>query len=386
MNTESLQRYSVGELNAAIGSLLDRGFEPRFLLYASVSKPQLKNGHLWLTLTDGDSSISGVIWASTLRNISFRPNDSDGVLLVGKINFWRARASLVVQIIDIRPSIATVLRQFEVVKEVLNKDGLLDPERRKAIPQYPTCLALLTSVPSSALADMLRTSKERWPLAKVLIFPIPVQGPVAFKIKSALSYLISRNSHLGVEVIVLARGGGSREDLMVFDDEGLCRLISNCPIPVITGLGHEDDITVADLVADHRAATPTAAIISALPSRTESYAQCFQRKERLNDYMGWLLRNKRSKVLEIAKAFEFYSPLRVLAQQRATLMQKRQLLFALSPDKLLSRGFAIVKDSSGVIVKSIKGLSLGQKLNIKFLDGNIESIVEQKNSKSKTYE
>ena len=189
MTIESLPNYSVKELNEAIRNLLDRGFAPRFFLHASISKAQLKKGHLWLTLTDGKASISSVIWSSKLQKLNFRPNEGDGVVIVGKLNFWEARANLVVQVLDIRPSISTVLRQFEVVRALFLKEGLLDEARRRPLPKYPGSIAILTSVPSSALADMLRTAKERWPLTRLIIIPIPVQGVVAKKIQIVLQNL-----------------------------------------------------------------------------------------------------------------------------------------------------------------------------------------------------
>ncbi|MFL0787421.1 MAG: exodeoxyribonuclease VII large subunit, partial [Prochlorococcus sp.] len=219
MTAESLPNYSVRELNAAIGTLLERGFAPRFLVEASVSKPQVKKGHLWLTLTDGDASITAVAWASKLQQLTYRPSEGDGVTVVGKLNFWAARATLSVQVIDLRPALSTVLRQYEIVKNLLEKEGVINDFRRRALPKHPAAIAILTSVPSSALADMLRTAKERWPLTRLLIIPIPVQGDVAKKIQSVLRSLARQHQQLGIESIVLARGGGSREDLMVFDDE-----------------------------------------------------------------------------------------------------------------------------------------------------------------------
>ena len=154
MIADPIPTYSVCELNTAIGSLLERGFAPRFLVECSVSKPQLKKGHLWLTLTDGDASISGVVWASRLKQLSYRPADGDGVTVVGKLNFWAARASLNVQVLDIRPSLTTVLREFERVRALLLEEGLLEAERKRALPRRPQVIAILTSVPSSALADI----------------------------------------------------------------------------------------------------------------------------------------------------------------------------------------------------------------------------------------
>ena len=144
MSVDRLPTYSVAELNTAIGSLLERGFAPRFLLEATVSRPQLKKGHLWLTLTDGSASISGVVWASKLAQLSYQPKDGDGVTVVGKLNFWAARASLTVQALDIRPSLSTVLRDFERVRQVLEQEGVIDPSRLRPLPSQPASIAVLT--------------------------------------------------------------------------------------------------------------------------------------------------------------------------------------------------------------------------------------------------
>ena len=187
-----LPRYSVAELNQAIGSLLERGFAPRFLLDATVSRPQLKKGHLWLTLVDGDASISAVVWASQLSKLNHQPQEGDGVVVVGKLNFWASRASLSVQVLDLRPSLSSVLRRFEQVRQRLEPEGLLDPQRKRPLPAMPAAVALLTSSPSSALADMLRTAQERWPAARIHVVPIPVQGPVEEQICQRLQQEIGR--------------------------------------------------------------------------------------------------------------------------------------------------------------------------------------------------
>ena len=210
MSVDRLPTYSVAELNTAIGSLLERGFAPRFLLEATVSRPQLKKGHLWLTLTDGAASISGVVWASKLAQLSYRPEDGDGVTVVGKLNFWAARASLTVQALDIRPSLSTVLRDFERVRQLLEQQGVIDPNRQRRLPSQPSTIAVLTSVPSSALADMLRTAAERWPMTQLIVVPIPVQGAVASTIIDTLEGLAERTSELGIQALVLARGGFCR--------------------------------------------------------------------------------------------------------------------------------------------------------------------------------
>ena len=171
-----LPSYSVRELNEAIGVLLERAFAPRFLIEAAVLKPVLKKGHLWFSLTDGDATIQAVAWASTLQRLNYCPEDGDGVVVVGKLNFWVARANLSVQVLDIRPSLTTVLRRFEAVKTKLTEEGLLAPERKRTLPEFPSCIALLTAVPSSALADLLRTAQQRWPACAIRVVAIPVQG------------------------------------------------------------------------------------------------------------------------------------------------------------------------------------------------------------------
>ena len=377
MTLNSLPNYSVRELNAAIGTLLERGFAPRFLLNAHISKSQLKKGHLWLTLSDGSVSVSAVIWGSQLQKFDFRPKEGDGVLIVGKLNFWEARASLVVQVLDVRPSLSTVLRQFEVIKALFLKEGLLDAARRRSLPRYPASIAILTSVPSSAFSDMLRTAKERWPLTRLFVIAIPVQGAVAKQIQNVLRNLASSKQALSLEAIVIARGGGSREDLMLFDDEKLCRELANFPVPVVTGLGHEDDLTVADLVADHRAATPTAAIVDLLPSVQVAQEHCLQRRQRLNDQFVWFMRRERQRLLDRSKIWQSQAPLTLIRRKRESLQQKYQLLKALSPDRWLSLGFSIVRNCIGKPIRSIHDVAQKERLIIQLSDGQVDSTVDK---------
>lgn len=377
LSVDRLPTYSVAELNTAIGSLLERGFAPRFLLEATVSRPQLKKGHLWLTLTDGSASISGVVWASKLAQLSYQPKDGDGVTVVGKLNFWAARASLTVQALDIRPSLGTVLRDFERVRQLLEQQGVIDPSRQRPLPSQPSAIAVLTSVPSSALADMLRTAAERWPLTQLIVVPIPVQGSVAPTIISTLENLAERSTELGLQALVLARGGGSREDLAVFDNEVLCRLLADYPIPVVTGLGHEDDLTVADLVADHRAATPTAAIVALLPDREAERQALVQRQSRLRDALLGRILRERQRLQDRTVALQQQSPLEKIRRLRQELAQKHQLLKALSPERWLKRGLALISNEAGESISGLESVKIGDQLNIRMSDGSLEARVDQ---------
>ena len=374
---ESLTSYSVKELNESIGLLLSRGFAPKFILKATVSKSQIKKGHLWLTLTDGKASVDGVAWSSTIKSLKFLPKADDGVVIIGKLNFWESQARISVQVFDIRASISTVLKKFEIVKLKLFKEGLIDDSLRRKLPKYPHSIGILTSAPSSALADMLRTAKERWPLTKLYIIPIPVQGNNESELKTILSKL--RKNKLGLDSIIIARGGGNREDLMLFDNEIIAREIATFPIPVITGIGHEDDLTVSDLVSDHRSATPTAAIVDLLPSRENEKNNFLQNKKILNDYFKLFVQNKKNYLNTKKSFFQSHSPRLLIKNQRTKLNYIFQLLDALSPHKWLKRGFALITDESGNSIYSIKNVKEKDKLLVQLFDGTITTEVDSLN-------
>jgi len=374
---QSLTTYSVKELNESIGLLLSRGFAPKFLLKATVSKSQIKKGHLWLTLTDGKSKVDGVAWSSTIKSLRFLPKQDDGVVIVGKLNFWESQARVSVQVFDIRPSISTVQKKFEIVKSKLFKEGLIDESLHRKLPKYPQSIGILTSVPSSALADMLRTSQERWPLTKLQIIPIPVQGNNENELRSILSKL--KTNLLRLDAVIIARGGGSREDLMLFDSELIAREIATFPIPVITGIGHEDDLTVADLVADHRSATPTAAIVDLLPSREIEKNNFLQNKKILVDYLNLFIQNKKTFLITKKTFFQSHSPRLLIKNKRTKINYMYELFNALSPEKLLKRGFVLISDKSGNSIYSVKNIKEKDNLAVQFHDGKINVEVDSIN-------
>ena len=370
-----LPRYSIGELNRAIGSLLERGFAPRFLIDATVQRPQLKKGHLWLTLVDAEASISAVVWSSQIPKLQHQPEDGEGVVVVGKLNFWASRASLCVQVLDIRPSLSRVMRDFEAVRARLTPEGLFDAERKRPLPREPMRLALLTSVPSSALADMLRTASERWPAATLFVVPVPVQGPVESRLCRAVQRVGEEAANLGIEALVLARGGGSREDLAVFDGEQLARTLASCPIPVVTGLGHEDDLTIADLVADYRAATPTAAIVTLLPDRTQRLLAIRQILIQQRLLMRHRLMLERQRLVGKRDTLAGLHPRYQIERLRGHLAQQRRLLEALSPQQVLARGFCLLQTPDGKVLHHIDQVNVGDPIRVQLADGQLDANV-----------
>ncbi|MBU6250978.1 MAG: exodeoxyribonuclease VII large subunit [Cyanobacteria bacterium REEB417] len=375
MTSAPIPRYSISELNQAVGNLLERGFAPRFLLDATVIKPQLKKGHLWMTLSDGEATIGAVVWASQRARLSHEPRDGDGVVVVGKLNFWVSRASLSVQVLEVRPSLSTVLRQFEQVSRRLAGEGLLDPARKRPLPQAPGRIAVLTSVPSSALADLLRTAAERWPATAVLVVPIPVQGAVEGAIATALTAVSQRAQGWGIEAVVLARGGGSREDLAVFDSEAVARAVAACAVPVVSGLGHEDDSTVADLVADRRAATPTAAMVALLPDRLNGRDTLARLRRHLGEQLRWRLSAEQRAVQQLKRLLTELHPSRLIERRRTDLQQRRRLLEALSPQHWLARGFVLLHNSDGELVSSVNQTRTGDVVRVQLTDGVLDALI-----------
>jgi len=371
-----LPRFSISELNAAIGVLLERGFVPRFLLEARVVKPQLRKGHLWLTLSDGDAAIGAVVWASTLARLSIVPEDGDGVTVVGKLNFWAARATLSVQVLDLRPSLSTVLRRFEQVRERLEAEGLLDPHRHRPLPEMPQRIAVLTAVPSSALADLLQTARNRWPACDLVVLPIPVQGPVESELCALLERCRERWHSWGVEVVVLARGGGNREDLALFDGEDLARELTRLPVPLVTGIGHEDDLTVADLVADVRAATPTAAMVAVLPDRLDLVRRMDQLRQHRRLQLAQQLQRRLQQLTRLDRSRLQQSIRRHLERHSLRLQGQTRLLAALAPTRQLKRGYALLRRNDGTLLRTGEDLATGEQIRAELSAGTLHLVVE----------
>jgi exodeoxyribonuclease VII large subunit len=224
---------------------------------------------------------------------------------------------------------------------------------------------------------MLRTARERWPATGILLVPIPVQGAVEARICTALERVGAAAGPLGVEAIVLARGGGSREDLSVFDGEALARCIAGAPVPVVCGIGHEDDTTIADLVADHRAATPTAALVALLPERRQRQLVCQQLRRHLAQLVVLRLQGERQRLGQLGERLQRLHPSAQLRQRRRDLEQARRLLQALSPQHVLERGFSLVHRPDGGLVRQLKDLKAGQLISIALADGEAAALVQE---------
>jgi exodeoxyribonuclease VII large subunit len=223
---------------------------------------------------------------------------------------------------------------------------------------------------------MLRTAEERWPLSELVVVPIPVQGDVAPIICGVLSRLAQQHQQLGLDAIVIARGGGSREDLMVFDDADVCRSLATFPLPVVTGIGHEDDLTVADLVADHRTATPTAAMVTLMPSKESARQTIIQRRNRLSESKRWRLEQASARLKDRQLLLQALRPAVGVQRRRDQWQQRQQLLCALSPQRWLNRGFAMLNTTKGHHLQSVYDISPNEQVQIRLKDGVIQAVAK----------
>jgi exodeoxyribonuclease VII large subunit len=255
--------YQPAELNQEVRLHLEAGF-PRLWLAGEISNlARPGSGHLYFSLKDARAQIRCALFRGQLGNVEGRPENGDQVLVRGRLSLYEPRGDYQLIADAILPAGSGALQQaFEALKKKLEAEGLFDASRKRPLPGYPKTIAVVTSPTGAAIRDILATLRRRWPAATIELHPAQVQGAEAVP---ALLRALDRAAGSAAEVLILARGGGSIEDLWAFNDEALARRIASLPIPVVSGVGHETDFTIADFVADLRAATPTAAAEAVTP-------------------------------------------------------------------------------------------------------------------------
>jgi len=353
------------------------------------------SGHVYFGLKDADASVDAVIWGSTARKLRFDLRDGTEVVARGRIEIYapRGRYQLVVQEIEPRGAGARALA-LQQLKERLAAEGLLDPARKRPLPFLPAVIGVATSTSGAALQDFLRVVHGRFPGARVVVAGCRVQGEgAAATVIAALALL----ADFGVDVAVVTRGGGSADDLWEFNDERLARAIAACPVPVVSAVGHEVDVTVADLVADLRAATPTHAAEVVVPVRDDLLASLAALRGRLVRAEGNAL-GERRRLLRALRA-ELSDPRRVLSDQRrrlddalhrasawsaATFRRESMRLAGLSArlepanvGKILTRGFALALREGRPLRRSAEA-SPGDPLRVVLGEGWLDARVESR--------
>jgi len=391
------ETISVSELNAYIKTKL----EGDFLLHDIALRAEISNfksypsGHSYFTLKDKDSMISAVMWATYASKLRFAPKDGDEVLVHGSIAVYPPRGTYQLSVFSMEPfGLGAELLRLQLLKEKLAKEGLFDESRKRPLPKFPKKVGVIAGKGSAGLRDIVVNIHNRWPLVNLIEFPSLVQGKEAPK---ALIDAFHKAQSENLDVLIIARGGGSSEDLGAFNDEALIRELAKSSCPIISAVGHEVDTTLADLVADKRVSTPTAAAIAAVPDKNEIYQSLDESLDRLQNATESLLRRYKQKVDYLSDRAFFKRPESLYSAQVEKLEITRQRLtkdfenymalkkaridalgaklVALNPTNVLDRGYSIVLDEKGAPMRSIAQAKQGQSIKTRLKDGIIESTI-----------
>lgn len=398
------QILTVLQLNEYLKSKLDA--DP--MLSSVAVKGELSNykiypsGHHYFTLKDAESSLRCVMFRGNAMRLRFRPDNGMQVIVVGKISVYPRDGGYQLYCSNIVPDGAGDLHTaFEQLKAKLAAQGLFDPQHKKPIPKYPGTIGIVTSSAGAAVHDILRILRKRFPMVKVRLLPVRVQGAEApGEIAAAIAYA---NRHQLADVLIVGRGGGSIEDLWAFNDELVAHAIYRSQIPVISAVGHEPDVTISDFVADLRAATPSNAAELAVPdsdalrqtldAMTDSMTSALQRQlHNAGRHLQMLadspvLRSperyilQRKKDLEVLQNRLVHSQTQNLTRQNQRYIALSAKLDAMSPLKVLTRGYAVTHTDNGTVVRSVSQVNRGDTIDIWVSDGTISAQVTDKEDK-----
>ena len=395
----SAEPMTVAQVTRYVKSLLDSDYVLQHLwVEGEVSNFRVTaSGHAYFTLKDDQASLRCVMWRSDVRQQDMLPQDGQSVLAHGRISVYETAGAYQFYVDHIQlAGVGRLYLEFEALKRRLAEDGLFDTARKRALPSFPRRLGVVTSPTAAALRDILNVLNRRYPLAQVVLSPTLVQGDQAPpQIVAAIQAL---NDYSDVDVIIIARGGGSLEDLWAFNDERVARAITASRVPVVSGVGHEVDFTIADFAADVRAPTPSAAAELAVPDRAELQAAVRRQWMRLAGVLQRRLAERRQSLANLAQDLQRNSPLgriQSLRQRVDELFQVSSVrlghllalrrerfnglvgrLVTLSPFATLERGYAIVrhKDTRRVVT-SVKQVVSGELVVVCVQDGEFDATV-----------
>lgn len=392
---------SVTMVNQHIKSLMDRDdILTRLAVEGEISNYKAyPSGHHYFSLKDKESSIRCVMFKGEARNLRFRPENGMAVILTGRVTAFPRDGQYQMYVTAMMPQgLGDLHVAFSQMKEKLEKEGLFDPSHKKALPDYPERIALVTSPAGAAVRDMIRVLGTRYPLAKILVVPVLVQGEgAAFQIASAIDYV--NRLHLA-DLIITGRGGGSMEDLWAFNEEIVARAIFASEIPIISAVGHEPDVSISDYVADMRGATPSNGAELAVPHGEDLQRHLARNRKAMVHALEQKV-SRGERILERARRSPWLRyPFPAITEKRALLEYNQQKIHhelektlrvecgklsalaasldALSPLKVLARGYALAEDDKGERVDSIEHISLGEALHVRVEDGKLYCRVEGK--------
>ena len=373
--TAADQVWSVGELSVAVKALLEGQFPPIWVRGEVVQCKVWSSGHWYFTLRDRRSQVKCCMFRLNASRAGKPPVDGTEVFVLAKPGLYEDKGEFQLIVSRMLPTSAVGKKQQELerVKALLHRDGLFDPARKRAIPGYACTVALVTSPDGAALKDVVTVTRKRWPCARILLVGARVQGEGAVEELVRALRLVNRIP--GVDLCIVGRGGGAREDLAAFNSEAVCRALAAVRVPTISAVGHEIDISLTDLVADLRAATPSAAAEMAVADRRDAL--------RLVDDLSVRLASGLTGRTRLAAARLARSADRLHAAVDGVLSSRRNLaerlaaqLDALSPLRVLGRGFAVPMDASGRVLKQRADFIRDESFRLRVADGDVRARVE----------
>jgi len=424
--------YTVSQVNSLIKEILENNLPGRLTISGEISDwKHHTSGHCYFLLKDEDGQLPCVMWASNFRKVKFEPENGLAVLGTGFIDVYAPQGKYQLYVDKLESAgIGALQLAFEQMYKRLEAEGLFEEKYKKPLREYPMRIGILTSESGAAVHDIKDSIHNRWPCAKLLLYPVPVQGEgAAEKIAAGLRGINRRNKELKLDILIVGRGGGSLEDLWAFNEEVLARAIFDSKIPVISAVGHEIDTTIADLVSDKRASTPTKAGVTAVPDMQEVLEQLAHLQKRLESKVKLLVHNaeqlsdelwmrlagsvkqalseSRARLYAIDEQIRKIEPHRLLGKKNVDLNNlknrtvtaikaiinkgRNQLtamanrLAALNPKSVLKRGYSITTNKkTGLLVRNLKDVRIADYIITELAGENlIESKVTKKQNRAK---
>ena len=331
--------YTVSQVNSLIKEILENNLPSRLTITGEITNWSIaRSGHAYFDLKDENALLPSVCWKSKLGKIKFEPENGLAVIAKGHIEVYSPHGKYQFYADSMQPAgVGALQLAFEQMIKRLREQGLFDDAHKKPLPTYPERIGILTSESGAAVHDIQDSIHNRWPPAKLFLYPVPVQGEgAAEEIAAAIRDVNRRNKNLKLDILIVGRGGGSLEDLWAFNEEVLARAIFDSKIPIISAVGHEIDTTIADLVADARASTPTKAGVVAVPDMQEVLEKMANLRERLKSQLKFLVRSSQQQSDELCIRLES-SVKHLLADTRNTLYAIVEQIRQIEPHRLLAR-------------------------------------------------
>lgn len=396
--------YTVTRLNSLVRSMVEGEFSDVSVLGEVSNFKRHSSGHLYFTLKDADSQLRSVCFRGVAGRLktSLKDGLDNGVKVVvrGRLTVYEPYGQYQIVASGIEEvGEGELEKAFRALRDRLEKEGLFDPEHKQELPVYPMGIAVVTSPTGAAIRDVLSTLSRRWPCSQVYVVPVRVQGDQSAPEIARALHVAGKKQ--GIDVVIVGRGGGSLEDLWAFNEEIVARAIFDCPVPVVSAVGHETDFTIADFVADVRAATPTMAAEIVAPVREEVVAGVDSALARLARFVDTQLRLRSARLRELLRSYALgrvrnriesamqtldylsermrVAAARTLDDRRNELGRASDRLRALSPREILTRGYTICTDAgSGALLKRADDAVASGTVNITFADGSVVSEVKEK--------